>query len=137
MKKVGKALFFLIVFNQIIIPENVLAQNLALHKNYVISPAPNYNIRTKTAIDTILTDGKYSKGTYFWSQPTTLGWVKMPRVKITIDLGNVSKIGAVTFNTCQRVDSLFNMRYPDHISIFLSKDNSHYWDAGDGGEHLV
>ena len=136
MKKVGKTLFFLIVFNQIIIPENGLAQNLALHKNYVISPAPNYNIRTKTAIDTILTDGKYSKGTYFWSQPTTLGWVKMPRVKITIDLGNVSKIGAVTFNTCQRVDSLFNVRYPDHIFIFLSKDNSHYWYAGDAVEHL-
>ncbi|MGN6296364.1 MAG: hypothetical protein ACTHM7_06250 [Ginsengibacter sp.] len=100
----------------------------------MISPAPNYNIRTKTAIDTTLTDGKYSKGTYFWSQPTTLGWVKMPRVKITIDLGNVSKIGAVTFNTCQRVDSLFNVRYPDHIFIFLSKDNSHYWYAGDAVE---
>ena len=134
MKKVGKALFFLILFNQIIIPENVLAQNLALHKKYMISPAPNYNIRTKTALDTTLTDGKYSQGTYFWSQPTTLGWVKIPRVKITIDLGNVSEIGAVTFNTCQRVDSLFNVRYPDHIFIFLSKDNSHYWYAGDAVE---
>jgi len=131
MKKVGRVLFFLAILNQFVIPENVLGQNLALHKNYVISPAPNYNIRTKAAIDTTLTDGKYSKGTYFWSQPTTLGWVKIPEVKITIDLGSVSRISAVTFNTCQKVDSPFNVRYPNHIFIFLSNDNNHYQYAGD------
>src|SRR6185437_6138149 len=129
--KISYKLIFLFIFIQSIFLTNASAQDLALHKAYVLTPLPNYTIRTKAALDTILTDGRYSKGTYFWSQPTTLGWVKMPEVKISIDLGTVNKISAVTFNTCQRVDSFFNVRYPDHIFIFLSKDSIHYWYAGD------
>jgi len=111
--------------------KEVYAQDIALHKKYVLSPLPNYSKRTSGAIDTTLTDGIYSHGTYFWSQPTTLGWVKTPGVKITLDLGRVNTISGVTFNTCRRVDSLFNVRYPDHIFIFLSNDNVTWWYAGD------
>ena len=130
MKWLRKSIFGLFVLIQIIISKSGMAQDVALHKNYIIFPTPNSTIRTKAALDTALTDGKYSTGPHFWYQTTTLGWVKIPRVRITIDLGKSNIISAVIFNTFQNLDSVFNVREPEHIFIFLSKDNIQYWYAG-------
>ncbi|MGN6802247.1 MAG: hypothetical protein ACTHJN_10090 [Ginsengibacter sp.] len=105
------------------------SQDLALNKKYSLFPLPNFS--NKPEVYSVLTDGKYWKGSYFWTRPTTVGWEKRPQVTITVDLGKTEPIGSVSFNTSQEVDCNFVIHYPDHIFIFLSDDNVHFSYVGD------
>ena len=104
-------------------------QDIALNKKYTLFPVANFSSNPR--IYSVLTDGKYWNGSYFWTRPTTLGWVKTPQVNITVDLGDIDEVGSVSFNTTQEVDSIFNIHFPDHIYIFLSDDSVNFSYAGD------
>lgn len=111
----------------IFISSGIQAQNVALNKSYILSTSPNYINAAPATDKTSLTDGIYTKG-YFWSQPTTVGWNHLP-VTITIDLGEVQPISAVTFNTV-RLDSQF-VNFPKNIYLFVSNDNKNFKYIGD------
>jgi hypothetical protein len=106
------------------------AQDLALHKPYTLSVLPNYPYTAPSTDKSSLTDGVYTEG-YFWSKPTTVGWVRRP-VTITIDLGSIQPVGAVTFNSVRRSDQ--NVDFPQNIYVFLSPDSLQFKYVGDAGK---
>ncbi len=110
-----------------IIYSDISSQNLALNKSYTLSTAPNYVNSAPASDRTSLTDGIYTKG-YFWSQSTTVGWEHVP-VTITIDIGEVRPISAVTFNTVRFDQQLVN--FPKNIFVFISSDDKNYKYVGD------
>src|SRR5690348_44862 len=124
--------FFLVIFAGFFLDHRPASgQNIALTKPYTISPAPNLLFYPDINKNLVLTDGEFSTGGYFWSQSTSLSWVKASQVICTIDIGKIEVISAVSFNTCRRVDSTFNVRFPSHIFVFISNDNKYFKYAGD------
>src|SRR5674476_784798 len=98
------------------VPLQLLAQNIALNKPYVLSAAPNYYPNTAPAGDkSSLTDGKYTDG-YFWAKTTTVGW-QGREVTISIDLGEVQPISEVDFNTARNTNTGVN--FPKNIYVFI------------------
>ena len=122
---------FFLLFLNLIISNTSIAQNLALHKPYTLSTAPNYRYTAPPSDNKALTDGIYTKG-YFWSKTTTVGWQRLP-VTITIDLGAVQSIHSVTFNTVRREDQ--NVYLPKNIFVFISDDDNNYKYAGDAADN--
>jgi len=108
----------------------IQSQNIALNKRYTLSTPPNYINSAPASDKTSLTDGIYTNG-YFWSQRTTVGWQHVP-VTITIDLGEVQPIAAVTFNTV-RLDKQF-VNFPKNVFVFISTDDKNYSYAGDAAD---
>lgn len=106
---------------------DVQAQDLALHKSYILSTSPNYKYSASSSDKTSLTDGAYTSGR-FWTQPTTVGW-QLQGVTITIDLDTIEPVGAITFNTVR--SAAVGISYPQNIFVFLSKDNKSFHYIGD------
>ena len=80
-------------------PPGNAGDNIALHKPYTLSPAPNYAACTDVGDATQLTDGTYTSG-YFWTQMSTVGWISpTSNPTIKIDLGQTYPIQGISFNT--------------------------------------
>jgi hypothetical protein len=103
------------------------AQNLASNKSYTLSAPPNYAYSAPPTDSTSLTDGVYTTA-HFWTSPTTVGWQRR-QVKITIDLGSVQTIGAVTFNTAR--NAKVGLNFPKNVFLFVSQDNQNFNYVGD------
>lgn len=120
--------FIIVCFlSLLIIPCFISAQNLALHKSYSLSTLPNYLYSAPPSDHTSLTDGVYTKGT-FWTNTTTVGWKSTP-VTVTIDLGKIQPVGAVTFNTCR--NNNVGISFPQNIYVLTSIDNKNFSYVGD------
>ena len=114
----------------LVIPSSISAQNLALHKSYSLSTLPNYQYSAPASDKSSLTDGIYTKG-YFWSQPTTVGWMGR-RVSIDIDLGEIQPVGAISFNTVRY--SKGGVNFPQNIYVFVSEDDKDFKYVGDAAD---
>ena len=101
--------------------------NLALGKSYTLSPGPSYSLCTDPGDSTQLTDGVYTVG-YFWTQPTTVGWGGANPAIITIDLGQVSPIAGLSYNTAAGVAGV---GWPTSILVLTSDDGKAWGQAGD------
>lgn len=101
--------------------------NVALHRPYTLSPAPNYEHCTDANDRVQLTDGIYTDG-YFWTQKTTVGWVEAKPVQIVIDLGAVMPIAGVSLSTAAGVAGV---AWPAGIALLVSDDGASWWPAGD------
>lgn len=101
--------------------------NIALGKKYKLEPRTNYSHCTEPGDKTQLTDGIHSKG-YFWTQKTTVGWINAFPAIITIDLGTVSPIGGVSYNTAA---GTAGVRWPTAILVMVSDDGKSYHLVGD------
>jgi len=101
--------------------------NVALGKKYRLEPRPNYSHCTEPGDRTQLTDGVYTKG-YFWTQKTTVGWVRAYPAVITIDLGEIQPIRGVSYSTAAGVAGV---EWPGSIRILVSDDGRTYYIQGD------
>ena len=104
------------------------ASNLAYLKQYKVSPAPNYQLSAPSIDKTSLTDGKFSSG-FFWTQKTTIGWRYIKNAEILIDLGKISDIGSLTFNTARGLGS--EVYFPAHVYAFIGTETNHFSYVGD------
>lgn len=101
--------------------------NIALGKQYLLEPPANYSHCTEPGDKTQLTDGIRSEG-YFWTQKTTVGWQNAFPASVTIDLGTVSPIGGVSYNTAA---GTAGVRWPTGILVMVSADGTSYHLVGD------
>src|SRR5262245_28094223 len=72
--------------------------NIALHRPYRLSPAPNYPLCTDAADSTQLTDGQISPNR-IWTHSQTVGWQNVMAVLVVVDLGKVYPISGVSYHT--------------------------------------
>jgi hypothetical protein len=106
--------------------EPLPGKNLALGKPVTFSLEPNYNL-TKGGDETDLTDGKYwqpASKTSFWGEQSTVGWSwggsgAQPGVLITLDLGAVSAIAAVSFDSASGASQV---TFPGAVLLYVSDD---------------
>ena len=106
---------------------NLQRPNIALHRPYTLQPAPNYRYCTDPDDRTQLTDGQYTQG-YFWTQKSTVGWVKVNPVFIVIDLGRDAPIAGASFNTAAGVAGV---EFPASIWVLVSLDGKRWQEVGD------
>ena len=80
-------------------PTPLPGRNLATGRTATFSLAPNYSY-SAGGDDTDLFDGKYVREG-FWTNRGTVGWVfgRKPGVLISLDLGAVASVDAVSFDT--------------------------------------
>ena len=101
--------------------------NVALHRPYTLEPGPNYGDCAMDAKRSLLTDGEYTKGS-FWVSQTTVGWVHTRPVAVAIDLGQVEPIAGVSYSTAAgRAD----VAWPDSILVMASDDGRQWSVLGD------
>ena len=94
-------------------------RNLARGRTATFSFAPNYQYSAGND-ETDLFDGKHaSKG--FWTSQETVGWLfgRRSGVLITVDLGSVSSIGTLSFNTAA---GSAQVTFPAAVFVFASDD---------------
>ena len=86
---------FAYVFLALAFAASAGSENIALHRPYTWSKAPNYGLCRDDGDATQLTDGAVGHdGEALWRQRSTVGWVRPGGpVSITIDLGAVYSIG--------------------------------------------
>lgn len=111
-----------------LIPSCHSATNLAKGKPYTVYPIQNYSLSAPPNNTTALTDGSYTVG-YYWTQKTTVGWRNAKTVEILIDLGNISDIGSLVFNTARGREA--GVYYPTHVAAFVGADRDHLSYVGD------
>jgi len=117
-------LFFLLVCNCKLVSAG---QNLALHKNYTLSPKPNYHLCIDKSDVIQLTDGRTSGSK--WTNKSTVGWQKAePAVEIVIDLGKKSAIYEVRIHTIG--GGFADVEFPEFAAVLLSDDNRKFRLAG-------
>ncbi len=109
------------------------ANNMTLHKPYSVSPAPNYPLTAPPTDTKALTDGKYTIG-HFWTKKTTVGWRDSNPVEILIDLGKVTIIERINFNTARGSNAGVN--YPAQIAVFAGVDMDHLLYVGNLADHV-
>jgi hypothetical protein len=102
-------------------------KNIALGKPYTLRPAPNYGYCTDPGDAVQLTDGKYVEG-YFWVQQGCVGWQGGGMGFITIDLGQISPISGLSYDTAAGVAGVY---WPGAIIIFISDDGKAWHKVGD------
>ena len=102
--------------------------DLALHKSYALSPAPNYSGATSPNGAVELTDGIVTHGRSMWTDRRAVGWTMTRPVTITIDLGVVAPIGLVTWHSAAGAGQV---DWPSAIYLFGSKDGVKYTSLGD------
>jgi GNAT superfamily N-acetyltransferase len=112
-------------YNPQVIADPPPMTNIARGASYTLSPAPNYNYCTEPGDATQLTDGIYSSG-YFWTQPTTVGWVYELPI-ITIDLGRDQPIKGLAYHTAAGVAGV---QWPTEIFIFVAGEDRQFFFAG-------
>ncbi len=108
-------------------PGTVGYRNLALGKSYVLEPSANYQYSADPGDARYLTDGQYTVG-YFWTQKTTVGWVREGNVTITIDLEELYPIKGVMVNSGF---GTAGAKPPSAINILVSEDGMEFKEAGD------
>ena len=101
-----------------------------MNKSYTISIPPNYAYSAPSSDKTSLTDGIYTRGKgNYWTKPTTVGWQSL-EVTITIDLGKMESVAAVTFNSVRDI----GISFPQNIYVFISSDNKNFSYVGDAAD---
>lgn len=103
--------------------------NIALGKNYTMSPKPSYGLCKDPDDITQLTDGIYTQG-YFWTQKTTVGWSYSKLVSVTIDLEKEEPIAGISWNTAA---GTAGVSFPAGFQVFVSPDKKDWYYAGDLG----
>lgn len=103
-------------------------ENVALGRPYELAPQPNYPLSADPGDVTHLTDGAYTEG-YFWTERSTVGWMDVSRVIITVDLGEAQPVGGVSFSTAARMGA--GVYWPAAILIYFSEDGEMWRPAGD------
>ncbi len=102
-------------------------ENLAIRKNYTLSPKPNYHLCTDKSDVIQLTDGRTSGSK--WTNKSTVGWQKAePAVEIVIDLGKKSAIYDVRIHTIGV--GFAEVEFPEFAAVLLSDDNRKFRLAG-------
>lgn len=76
----------------------VTTENVARGKRYTLQPTPGYPHCTDPGDTSQLTDGQYTVG-YFWTQKSTVGWVRNQNLVITLDLGEHVPISGLSLNS--------------------------------------
>ncbi len=101
--------------------------NVALHRTYEMSPAPNY-AGCKDSGDALqLTDGQHAGCD--WLRLSTVGWRKpAPAVTILIDLGSSTPIQSVRLHT--NGGGRANVFYPGTVGVLVSDDNTQFHLVG-------
>lgn len=109
------------------------AKNLALGRQYMLSPAPNYGYNGSRNLKEdlkSLTDGyEYSGPSQPWIQKGCPGWVNRPYVKICVDLERTEPISGVAFHTA--FDGPTNVKWLNHITVFTSDDGKAFREVCD------
>lgn len=107
---------------------NAATSNIALHKPYTFSLAPNNSACTDAGDATQLTDGiRVDKGV-FWEQKESVGWnyIHGP-ISITIDLGQDQPIDGLSFRTA----ATGAYGFPTSLAIAVSMDGRTFHMVGD------
>ena len=102
-------------------------RNIALGRPYTYKPRAGYPYCSDAGDATQLTDGLLTVG-YFWTQKSTVGWMRTGPVSLTIDLGKVQPIAGLSFRS---VAGVAGVRYPDTVHVFTSDDDKQWWLAGE------
>lgn len=105
----------------------VATENVARGKRYTLQPTPGYPHCTDPGDTTQLTDGQYTAG-YFWTQKSTVGWLRNQDLVITLDLGEHVPIRGVSFNSAA---GIAGVKWPSAIRIQVSVDGRAYHELGD------
>ncbi len=105
----------------------VTYENLARGKHYTLEPTPGYPHCTDPGDTTQLTDGQYTVG-YFWTQKSTVGWVRTQDITITLDLGAHYAIRGLSFNSAA---GIAGVKWPAAIEVLVSVDGRAYHELGD------
>lgn len=118
----------------IVVAGSAVAQprNLALHRPYECTPAPNYAPTRDEGDRTDLTDGNRAaerKEISFWEDKSIVGWSR-PRepIVITLDLGQVQPIGGAALHTGFGSAGVSVAR---SIALLVSDDGSQFQLVGD------
>ena len=100
-------------------PSPLSGKNLALGRKAVFSDPPNYSYSAGHD-DVDLFDGQYVQGG-FWTNKGTVGWLfgRKPGVRITVDLGAVNAIDAVSFDTA---GGSAQVTFPAAVFVYVSDD---------------
>src|SRR6266542_3779071 len=93
-------------------------KNIALHRPYTLTPAPNYTLSTDPEDAAQLTDGGYSE-TGFWPHKSTVGWTHVSPVSIVVDLGQDAPIAGASFDTAA---GRAGVQFPSAIWVLVSVD---------------
>ncbi len=117
------------------VPEGVLpgdlfvppGPNIALGRPYALEPNARYPHCADEGDATQLTDGAFTVG-YFWTQPSTVGWIRTQRAEITIDLGEDQPIAGVSINTAA---GIAGVDWPNALYLLVSEDGEDWYLAGD------
>ncbi len=100
-------------------------ENIALGKEYNLSPPPTYQHCTDPDDDVQLTDGVYTEG-YFWTQKSTVGWY-LYSPQITVDLGKLEPIEGIMIH-CPG-GGLAGVKFPNEITYLVSDDNEIFYEV--------
>jgi hypothetical protein len=118
----------------------VSGENCALHKAYTLDPLPDYQFCTDVDDTMQLTDGDAlpfanspsQPQNSFWTQTTTVGWIRYKTILVTIDLGTIQPINGVSFNTAANMtsDPSTCISWPEYVQIFVSNENQQFYEVG-------
>ena len=106
--------------------------NVALHKPYTFSKAPNYGLCTDPGDAQQLTDGIliHGSGGDYWGSKSAVGWTRTGTgMSITVDLGQVESIGGISFRSASGPGS--TVAYPAFIYFWVSNDGETFTQAGE------
>lgn len=133
MKDVIKK-YFVWIFLFVTSISEVNGQNLALGKNVNFSSKPNYALTASTTDLIELTDGVFTKGR-LWSSKGTVGWQRLNRLTVTIDLIKPDLVGEIFFSTARGIKS--NVYFPSNIYVFTSNDKKKFDFLGDAAQDNI
>jgi len=101
--------------------------NIALNAAYEYTPRAKYPYSYDEGDATQLTDGLLTVG-YFWTQKSTVGWMRTGPVSLTVDLGQDQPIAGLSFRSAAGVAGV---TWPNCIHVFTSDDEKQWYLAGD------
>lgn len=100
-------------------------QSLALHRKLVFAPEPNYRSTVHPRDPYFLTDGVRDQS--LWGgryQEKTVGWQLAELVEMTLDLGQIYKVGRINIYTVGGGRS--GVEYPEYALAMVSADGRQY-----------
>jgi len=109
------------------VPTERPSENIALGASYTMEPGPEYELCSDPGDVTQLTDGIYSDG-YFWTQKSTVGWIRAKPIILTLDLGEVKPIRGVSYHTA---GGFAAVRWPEAIHIFTAGEDGVFHEIGE------
>ena len=110
-------------------PPDRPGNNIAAGVSYTMDPAPNYEHCTEAGDTKQLTDGVFHEGEEsFWTQQSTVGWLRKKLAIVTLDLGAVKPIRGLAFHTAA---GRAGVRWPKAIRIMTAGEDRRFHDAGE------